>query len=202
MRLTDKQRAFVTEYVKDFNATQAALRAGYSDRTARSIGCENLTKPNIVEAIDNYFADKVMSANEVLYHLTEIARGDIGQMITRYGEPDLDSAEELGKTSLIQSIKTKTVVSSKDDSETHYTEFKLYDRLRALDLLARFHDLTNKTRVQDWKSEAIELIREGKIDYHALKEVAVEFGEPESLADQLFKLAGVNVTTDAPTSED
>lgn len=46
--LTDKQRRFVDEYLIDLNATQAAIRAGYSERTARSIAQENLTKPDIV----------------------------------------------------------------------------------------------------------------------------------------------------------
>jgi phage terminase small subunit len=45
--LNEKQRLFVIEYLKDFNATQAAINAGYSKKTARSIGQENLTKPDI-----------------------------------------------------------------------------------------------------------------------------------------------------------
>jgi len=45
--LNEKQRLFVIEYLKDFNATQAAINAGYSKKTARSIGQENLTKPAI-----------------------------------------------------------------------------------------------------------------------------------------------------------
>lgn len=49
--LTDKQQRFVEEYLIDLNATQAAIRAGYSEKTAKEIGCENLTKPNISEAI-------------------------------------------------------------------------------------------------------------------------------------------------------
>ena len=51
MALTPKQQRFVEEYGVDFNATQAAIRAGYSERTARFIGAENLTKPNIQEAV-------------------------------------------------------------------------------------------------------------------------------------------------------
>jgi phage terminase small subunit len=50
--LTDKQQRFVEEYLVDMNATQAAIRAGYSERTAGSIGHENLTKPEIKEAIE------------------------------------------------------------------------------------------------------------------------------------------------------
>lgn len=50
-RLTFKQQRFVEEYLLDLNATQAAIRAGYSERTARQIGEENLSKPDIAEAI-------------------------------------------------------------------------------------------------------------------------------------------------------
>lgn len=49
--LTPKQQRFVEEYLVDLNATQAAIRAGYSRRTARAIGAENLTKPDIAAAI-------------------------------------------------------------------------------------------------------------------------------------------------------
>lgn len=50
-KLTDKQELFAREYLKDLNATQAAIRAGYSEKTARSVGSENLTKPDIQEYI-------------------------------------------------------------------------------------------------------------------------------------------------------
>ena len=50
-KLTPKQERFVDEYLLDLNATQAAIRAGYSKRSARAIGAENLTKPNIQQRI-------------------------------------------------------------------------------------------------------------------------------------------------------
>lgn len=50
--LNPKQAAFVREYLIDHNATQAAIRAGYSAKTARSVGSENLAKPDIKAAID------------------------------------------------------------------------------------------------------------------------------------------------------
>lgn len=50
-KLTSKQERFVSEYLIGLNATQAAIRAGYSVSSAKEIGCENLTKPNIAEAI-------------------------------------------------------------------------------------------------------------------------------------------------------
>lgn len=49
--MTDKQEMFCIEYLVDLNATQAAIRAGYSKKTARDIACENLAKPNIQERI-------------------------------------------------------------------------------------------------------------------------------------------------------
>ena len=50
-KLTDKQSRFCDEYMIDLNATQVAIRAGYSENTAKEIACENLTKPNIQERI-------------------------------------------------------------------------------------------------------------------------------------------------------
>lgn len=51
MALTEKQKRFVAEYLVDLNATEAAKRAGYSEKTAYSIGFENLKKPEIQDAI-------------------------------------------------------------------------------------------------------------------------------------------------------
>lgn len=51
-KLTPKQKKFVQEYLKCGNATEAAIKAGYSKKTARIIGCENLTKPNIAELLE------------------------------------------------------------------------------------------------------------------------------------------------------
>ena len=52
MALTPKQQAFVDEYIIDLNGTQAAIRAGYSEKTAQEIASENLSKPIIKEAVD------------------------------------------------------------------------------------------------------------------------------------------------------
>ncbi len=58
MALTAKQAAFVNEYLIDLNATQAAIRAGYSKDTARAIGHENLTKPDIARVITAALAER------------------------------------------------------------------------------------------------------------------------------------------------
>lgn len=75
-KLTPKQERFVSEYLIDLNATQAAIRAGYSAKTAKSIGQENLTKPDIAAAVEvamNKRADKVgITAERVLQELALI----------------------------------------------------------------------------------------------------------------------------------
>jgi len=75
--LTDKQRLFIAEYLIDLNATQAAIRAGYSEDSARQIGTENLSKPSIAEEIDRRLkrrADKLeITAEKVLQELAKMA---------------------------------------------------------------------------------------------------------------------------------
>ena len=85
-RLNDKQTRFVEEYCRDFNATQAAIRAGYSSDSARAIGCENLTKPNIAAAIAGRLKTLAMPADEAVKHLGDIARtrlNDFLQVVER-----------------------------------------------------------------------------------------------------------------------
>lgn len=108
MRLTAKQRRFVEEYTRDFNATQAALRAGYSSDTAGAIGSENLTKPNIAAAVKERMDELSMSADEALLALTEIARGSIEDCIEI--QPgggwrlDLAKAKQAGKLKLVHEL--------------------------------------------------------------------------------------------------
>lgn len=79
-RMTAKQRRFCDEYLVDLNATQAAIRAGYSPKTAYSIGTENLRKPELKEYIDARMAEKeselIADQNEVLKYLTTVLRGE------------------------------------------------------------------------------------------------------------------------------
>ena len=77
--LTLKQQRFADEYIISGNATQAATLAGYSKKTARSIGQENLTKPDIKKYIDERLEElessKIAKQDEVLQYLTSIMRG-------------------------------------------------------------------------------------------------------------------------------
>lgn len=77
MKLTPKQQRFVEEYTLDWNGTQAAIRAGYSEKTACAIGVENLRKPIIQEAIQSLLKNaskKVEITRETLIAELEEAR--------------------------------------------------------------------------------------------------------------------------------
>lgn len=78
-KMTEKQKRFCDEYLIDLNATQAAIRAGYSKKTARAIGNENLMKPDIRRYIDDRMAEKekelIADQDEVLRYLTSVLRG-------------------------------------------------------------------------------------------------------------------------------
>ncbi|MBV7434501.1 terminase small subunit [Cardiobacteriaceae bacterium TAE3-ERU3] len=84
-RLTEKQRRFVAEYLIDLNATQAALRAGYSKKSAYSIGQENLKKPEIQNAISEAQEKRNsrinIDADYVLNRLIEVDQLDIADLL-------------------------------------------------------------------------------------------------------------------------
>lgn len=79
-RMTAKQKRFCDEYLIDLNATQAAIRAGYSKKTAKEMGNENLTKPHIKNYIDERMKEKedslIAKQDEVLKYLTSVMRGE------------------------------------------------------------------------------------------------------------------------------
>lgn len=84
-KMTAKQRRFCDEYLIDLNATQAAIRAGYSEKTAGVIGAENLKKPYIAEYIEQRMAEKeaalIADQDEVLKYLTAVMRREMSENV-------------------------------------------------------------------------------------------------------------------------
>ena len=78
-KMTEKQKRFCDEYLIDLNATQAAIRAGYSKKTANRIGTENLSKLVIKTHIEERMKEKeselIVTQDEVLKYLTSVMRG-------------------------------------------------------------------------------------------------------------------------------
>lgn len=161
-KLTWKQKIFVDEYLVDFNATRAAIAAGYSEKTAYSIGWENLRKPEIKAELDRRLDEVRMSKGEVLRRQSDIAAGDIADfmditpmgwnisllMHDENGELVIDEQTKRPmrnpKTKLIKRLKQKvTTINSKDgdDKEIIETEIELYPADDALKTLAKHHGL-------------------------------------------------------------
>lgn len=147
MGITNKHRAFIDEYLKDCNAFQAALRAGYSPNSARQQGSRLLSNANISDAIQARLDEKAMKADEVITRLTSMARGDMGDFMdieSMSYRLNLQKAKELGLTHLIHKIKERTVMTSNkagEETETHTLEIELYDAHAALVDLGRYHKL-------------------------------------------------------------
>lgn len=133
--MTKKQKRFIEEYLIDLNATQAAIRAGYSPDTAKSIGSENLTKPDIKAQIARAMAERSrrtgVNADRVIMELAKIAfvnANDVIDAETATLKPDALPED----TAAIQSVKVKTF--GEDGLER---EIKMADKLKALELLGK-----------------------------------------------------------------
>lgn len=77
--LTEKQKRFIDYYIETGNATESAKLAGYSEKTAKQIGNENLTKLDcfIKEKLEAKDSERIASQNEVLEYLTKVMRGEM-----------------------------------------------------------------------------------------------------------------------------
>lgn len=191
--LTDKQRAFIVAYCSNgFNGVRAARTAGYQGNytTLKQVASENLAKPYVRAAVDKHFKQIAMGPDEVISRLTEIARGDIGDVLNLDGSFDIKSARRRGKSYLIKEQKIEEKIVSQDDEHAMLIRtitLKLHDAHAALNTLAKYHGLlSERLKVDDWRSEAVDGLRKGEITPEAAIDV---FGD--ELARELFALAGV-----------
>lgn len=149
--LTDKQRRFVDEYLVDLNATQAAIRAGYSSKTANRIGAENLSKPDIQREIQKRqkeLSEKTNITQErVLREYAKIAFFDPRKLFQDNGQPkditmlDDDTAGALAGLDVLEEYEG----SGRDREFVGYTKkYKIADKLRALDALGKHLGLFDK----------------------------------------------------------
>lgn len=135
MALNEKQERFVEEYLVDLNATQAAIRAGYSEKTARSIGQRLLTNVDIQEEIQREKKDRSfrtrITQDAVLRELAAIgfARS------TDYAHINGDGHVVLTPTAWLTEEQRIAVACVK---ETPYgVEVKMHDKIRALEMLGK-----------------------------------------------------------------
>lgn len=173
--LTDKQRLFVLEYLRDFNATRAAMSVGYSKKTAHVIGWENLRKPNIQVEIkrqkEAVVEDLGVGVQRVIAEYMKIAFADISEYV-EFGQQDVPMFTEEGtpildpKTGEHMTYKRNFVAfrSSEEVDGTLISEvkqgkdgvsIKLHDKMKALAALEKY--LGFMTEEQRLKVEKMKL---------------------------------------------
>jgi phage terminase small subunit len=151
-KLTEKQKKFCEEYIIDFNATQSAIRAGYSENTAKIISSQNLTKLNIQTYIQELIKGREkrteITADMVVKELAKIAFFDIKKIFRKDGgllNPcDLDD----DTSCVVSGIKARDVKNG-DDIET-IVEYKLNDKIKSLELLGKHLGIFDRTiKIED-----------------------------------------------------
>lgn len=137
MALTAKQQRFADEFLIDLNATQAAIRAGYSSKTAAEIGSENLTKPQIRAYIDERMAEHSrrtgVNQDRIIRELARIAFLDPTRLVNMNDATVRADASE-DDTAAIASVKVKETSGDVDSIER---EVRFADKIKALELLGK-----------------------------------------------------------------
>ena len=156
-QITDRMKKFVDEYLIDFNATQAAIRAGYSPDTANEQGSQLLARPDIRELVaegQKAIAERTQTFQDnAVDELKIVGFSDLADFLTvkEGGIVEQKSFDQLTKaqTKCIKKIKQTVRTShSSDGTILHQTatlEVELHDKLRALELLGRHLGMFNDT---------------------------------------------------------
>lgn len=129
---------FIEEYLIDLNATQAAIRAGYSPDSAKEIGCENLTKPNIRTHIERAMAERSrrtgINQERVIQEIAKLAFLNPTDVVNM-DEAAIKNDADRDDTACIASVKVKVIPTENGDIVER--EVKTYDKLKALELLGK-----------------------------------------------------------------
>lgn len=145
MALTAKQQRFVGEFLLDLNGTQAAIRAGYSQRSAQEQASQMLAHPEIKAAID---AAKLKRSEElevdaawVLARLVDECDADLADIYTDAGGlKPLDEWPEIWRRGLVAGVETEELFEGVGDDRRQIgfvRKIKLSDRLRRLELIGK-----------------------------------------------------------------
>ena len=136
-KFTARQEIFIAEYVRCWNASEAARRAGYNGQS-NSVGSQLLANISIAQEIERRKALLIMAAEEVAVRLTEQAKASYAEYFNEFGGVDLDRLLKDGKGHLIKKIKpTKEGI-----------EIEFYDAQAALALMAKINgQLRDRTEV-------------------------------------------------------
>lgn len=143
-KLTAKQQRFVEEYLIDLNATQAAIRAGYSVESAGSIGSENLAKPEIRARVETAMAERSkrtgITADRVLQELGKIAFVNPTDLINLDDGSIKKTATDEDRAA-IAAIRVKQIPTESGMGTER--EIRMADKLKALEMCCRHLGIFN-----------------------------------------------------------
>ena len=149
-KLTERQRAFVAEYICDLNATQAAIRAGYNQKTARQTGAENLSKPVIQAEIIAVMAVREkrtgITADRVIAELAAIAFADTTHAV------EIKNGKVVVKDTAGLSLDTRRAIAEIKQTMSlngGSLSIKFHDKKGALELLGRHLGIFNDPEAVD-----------------------------------------------------
>jgi phage terminase small subunit len=164
--LTEKQKLFVAAYLAEPNATAAAKKAGYSERTAHSIGAENLNKPEIKAEIEKGLAevkrDLGITRDRILNEYKAIAFAKVTDYVDVKVEEDED-----GKT--FYNVRYKDTDELTEDQKRAISSIKrdgngivinTHDKLKALDFLTKYMGMTER----EGEENGVSIIIKGDVD--------------------------------------
>lgn len=193
--LTEKQRLFCLYYVKDFNATMAAIKAGYSKDTAHVIGCENIRKPNIrveIKRLKGSLQEELfIDAMDILQVYMKIAFADVTEYLT-FGQREQQVMGMYGpvfegkgknKKPVMETVNYIDLNSSKEIDGTILSEvsqgkdgikIKLADKMKALEKLEKYFDLLPDKHKRRIEEEKLQIERE-RLE---LEKIKVNVGDP------------------------
>lgn len=136
--MTNKQERFCEEYLIDLNATQAAIRAGYSAKTANEQGAQLLANLSVRARIDAALAEQSkrtgVTADRVVRELARVAFAN-SQDVVNYDDATVRPDAARDDTAAVASVRVKTIPTK--DGPGVEREVKLHDKLKALELLGR-----------------------------------------------------------------
>ncbi len=163
--MTKKQKKFIEEYLIDLNATQAAIRAGYSPDTAGSIGSENLKKPEIRVRIEKAMAERSkrtgINQDRIIEELAKIALLNPKNLIN-FEEATVKEEATEEDLAAISSIRVKCFPTK--DGEGIEREVKMYDKAKALELLGRhlgmFKDKVEVSGLEEEKKKLDDILQQ------------------------------------------
>ena len=162
-KLTPKQRRFVNEYLIDLNATQAAIRAGYSKKTAKDIGGENLSKPAIQAEIQKRQVKLQntleITQDRVLQEYARLAFYDPRKLFQPDGTPKPIEALDDDTAAALAGLEVREEFEGTGENRTFvgYTKkYKLANKLGALDSLAKHLGLF-EPKEEDSEEETIKI---------------------------------------------